>query len=226
VIAVDSFKAKFSLKAGQRAKRCVASAVVRFSHFTASLVATGRSQSFYLKMDNPYLPLMPAPLEQADPDSVPSESLLAFVDSSNHRTAKLSMIVSAVILPCLFLLSCLILLSRDYVFGTIMATSVLVAGVGWLRALRYFLAPFTFHAAFYLDGLRLWRSDNPDSVAFYSRTEIDRFLIEPNVVTFSIQSSWIEKGFVGIYWNEPRIQELERFLAQYWPETHVRRTKG
>jgi hypothetical protein len=63
-------------------------------------------------------------------------------------------------------------------------------------------------------------------VAFYSRTEIDRFLIEPNVVTFSIQSSWIEKGFVGIYWNEPRIQELERFLAQYWPETQMRRTKG
>ena len=140
-------------------------------------------------------------------------------DPSNHRTAKLSMIVFAVILPFLFLLSCLILISRNYVFGVIMATSVLGAGVGWLRALRYFLAPFTFHAAFYLDGLRLWRSDKPDSVAFYSRTEIDRFLIEPNVVTFSIQSSWIEKGFVGIYWNEPRIQELERFLAQYWPET-------
>jgi hypothetical protein len=177
-------------------------------------------------MDNPYIPLTLAPLEKADLDSAPSEIVLAFADPSNHPTAKLSMIVSAIVLPLLFLLSCLILMSGDVLFGTIMAALVVAAGVGSLRALRCLLAPFTFHVAFYLDGLRHWRSDCPDSLTFYPRNEIDRFLIEPNAVTFSIHSSWIEKGFVGIYWNEPRIQELERFLAQYWPETPVRRTKG
>ena len=177
-------------------------------------------------MDNPYMPLMPAPLEKADLDSAQSEIVLAFADSSNHPTAKLSMIVFAIVLAFLFLLSCLILMFGDLLFGMIMAVLVVAAGVGWLRALRCFLAPFTFHVAFYLDGLRHWRSDSADSVTFYTRSEIDRFVIEPNAVTFSIHSSWIEKGFVGIYWNEPRIQELERFLAQYWPETPVRRTKG
>ena len=177
-------------------------------------------------MDNPYLPLMPAPLEQTESHSVASDVLLSFSDPSNHRTAKISMVFFAVLLPFLFLLSGLLLLSGDYLFGSIMATFVIVGGVGWLRAIRDLLAPFTFHLAFYPDGLRLWRSDNPDSVTIYGRNEIDRFLIELNVVTFSIQSSWFEKGFAGIYWDEARILELEQFLAQYWPEVCVRRTKG
>lgn len=173
-------------------------------------------------MENSYLP----PTYANSPcvaEVIHTSNGLAFTDPSNHRNTKVQMIIAGLALPFFAGLTFVGVTHGAYLWAFIMGSLVLVATSGWLRAIVWFVRPFEFNVEFNSECLRTWDTRNVGTIKEYPRAEIHRILIERLNVTFGTKSSRIEKGFPGIQWTDARIDELENFLAQQWPEVRIDR---
>lgn len=108
-----------------------------------------------------------------------------------------------------------------YTWAIGMGALVAIVAFGWLRTLMWFVRPFQFNVEFNVDCLRIWNTGDGATEVIYQRAEIQLISIGRPYVTFSTKSSRIEKGFSGIQWTDERIDQLELFLAHWWPEVPI-----
>lgn len=154
---------------------------------------------------------------------ISTSNRLVFSDPSNHRNAKLQMVLTGLALPFFAWLTFVGFAHGAYLWAIVMGSLVLVAAYGWFRALIWFVRPFEFKVEFTLECLRIWDTRNVGSNKEYPRTDIHRILIERPSVSFGTKKSRIEKGFPGIQWTDDRIDKLENFLTRHWPEVQIDR---
>ncbi len=188
------------------------------NHFSA----TGAFSLFCYPINNSYLP-PPYANSPMVAEVTNTSNRLVFSDPSNHRNSKVQMAITGLALPFFAGLTFVGVTHGAYLWSFIMGSFVLVAVHGWLRAIVWFVRPFEFNVEFTSDCLRIWDTRNVGTNKEYRRTDIRRILIERPNVTFGTKSSRIEKGFPGIQWTDARIDELESFLAQQWPEVRIDR---
>lgn len=171
---------------------------------------------------NPYIP--PDVLsEPTDATAGFSPDRLAFSDPSNHSSTKMQLILTEVVLPLFLCLAIIGYLHGAYIWSIAMGTLVVISTHGWFRALFWFIRPFEFNVEFDSECLRKWDTRRDGSNRLYRREDIQQILIERPAVSFGIKTSRFQKGFPGIYWTNDRIDRLEKFLSNHWPEVRVDR---
>ena len=148
---------------------------------------------------------------------------LSFTDPSNHLNNKLQMVLAGVSLPFFGWLTYIGFSRGIYARALGMDALVTIAAFGWLRALMWLVRPFQYNVEFNSDCLRIWNTRDVAKEIKYQRTDIQRILIERPNVSFGTKSSRIEKGIPGIQWTDERIDQLELFLANFWPEVRIDR---
>ena len=146
---------------------------------------------------------------------------LSFTDPSNHLNNKVQLVLAGVLLPFFGWLTYVAFSRGIYVWAIGMVALVSILAFGWFRALTWVVDPFQYNVEFNSACVRIWNTRDVAKEIEYQRTDIQRILIERPNVTFGTKSSRLERGFPGIQWTDERIDQLERFLADSWPEVRI-----